>query len=978
MAQIRKIVRENPLSNFRQVAPDGGGAFRFLAQGLNALYDRVAPVATDIMTERGAEAGRQEARKRFGETKGLVSEPISESQQIANDAMSAIGKGKNLQYREAIASIESAGSGGYRAIGARHPKLGRALGKYQIMEANIGPWSQEVLGRTVSADEFLASDDIQDQIFDAKFGGYVERFGEAGAAQAWFAGPGGVGKNSRKDVHGTTVGVYGQKFMAAMGQSGTVSTQGNSEPSVMIRGSNGELEARLYSPYSGEILQAHNAAAQVAYVSEVYNKGLSDIMQMSSQYIANPEGFAAAAQSYVDQIVDAAPQDYKSEIRGVLEKEMVRRQLGIMEEKQRDIRNRANNSSAALVERWSTTLEDAIVSGDETAIKEAEAALDGVLQAREALPGVHWTEEQSANVFIKTRRAAEASRERKRREATAESRDHLNLIIRGAKNGASVKDEEMAFDPQVMADHPELAREAQAFLALRDDMPEFLEMTPSEQAQAVARMAAEEVAEEWQLDIVDAARTVAAANQKAWDDDPAARAFEVMKSDPPPALPNLTPDEPEKFVRALTDRRDYMNDLFEKGYTDTRAYLTKEEAESIQSFMGAETPPELRAAMADAIVGGFGEDAVRVFDEIDADDVTMFVGKMMSLGGNPTLAATILRGQQMMAEGLVRVPPKADQVGQFSRAAANAFKGVPGAIAAQSEVMAAAQAIYAADPAARTIEPTSDAATELMAKAVQTALGQAKNKRGQLTGGVQKVMDHDTLLPIGVSGEDLDAAIRKSMRGLPHEGKGFAAGMANMGAALLGSFTTDDAAWTAATAREGFEGGPPLYNGKPIPPKYVGDGNIRIVPAAGNLYRMEIISGSSVLNAEDADGNVFFFDPKKLMEAENSSRPKTSLPLEPFDSAKHQPRDNKDGTFSTEIEITNDAPDGGYWNIPSLWFRKDGTSVQMTDEQAQIFAKKYEEVSGKKFPRFATVKEAEDYAKKRSARGGASTGGLAE
>lgn len=121
-----------------------------------------------------------------------------------------------LSYRDAIASIESAGSGDYSAVGPRHERMGRALGRYQIMESNIAPWSREALGREVSIDEFMSNPAIQDAIFDHKFGGYVERFGPEGAAQAWFAGPGGVGKTGRKDVLGTSVGDYTLKFRNAL------------------------------------------------------------------------------------------------------------------------------------------------------------------------------------------------------------------------------------------------------------------------------------------------------------------------------------------------------------------------------------------------------------------------------------------------------------------------------------------------------------------------------------------------------------------------------------------------------------------------------------------------------------------------------------------------------------------------------------------------------------------------------------------
>src|SRR5690606_31403652 len=128
------------------------------------------------------------------------------------DALTVGGSGP-VAYREAIASIESRGSGDYSAIGPRHPRLGRALGRYQIMEANIGPWSQKHLGRRVSVAEFMASEAIQDAIFDGEFGEYVEKFGLEGAAQAWFGGADSVGKTGRKDVLGTSVGGYGQKFL---------------------------------------------------------------------------------------------------------------------------------------------------------------------------------------------------------------------------------------------------------------------------------------------------------------------------------------------------------------------------------------------------------------------------------------------------------------------------------------------------------------------------------------------------------------------------------------------------------------------------------------------------------------------------------------------------------------------------------------------------------------------------------------------
>ena len=126
------------------------------------------------------------------------------------------------QRRNAIASIESAGSGDYAALGPRigGPQGGdRAYGRYQIMGKNIPVWSKEVLGRAVTPDEFMADPKLQDAIFDKKFGDYVAKHGEENAAQAWFGGEGSIGNVDLKDVLGTNVGGYGKKYLAALGQA---------------------------------------------------------------------------------------------------------------------------------------------------------------------------------------------------------------------------------------------------------------------------------------------------------------------------------------------------------------------------------------------------------------------------------------------------------------------------------------------------------------------------------------------------------------------------------------------------------------------------------------------------------------------------------------------------------------------------------------------------------------------------------------
>lgn len=191
-----------------------------IGEGLNALGSGIVAGVMNRRANKAEDEGRASADTVF---KSAMQGQLAS--QIMGTAPSSMGinpasggaSGGSGSYRDAIASIESAGSGDYKAVGPTHPKMGRALGRYQIMEANIGPWSREVLGREVSPDEFMANSELQDAIFDGKFNSYVQKFGPEGAAQAWFAGPGGVGKTNRKDSLGTDVGTYGRKFMIALG-----------------------------------------------------------------------------------------------------------------------------------------------------------------------------------------------------------------------------------------------------------------------------------------------------------------------------------------------------------------------------------------------------------------------------------------------------------------------------------------------------------------------------------------------------------------------------------------------------------------------------------------------------------------------------------------------------------------------------------------------------------------------------------------
>jgi hypothetical protein len=76
-----------------------------------------------------------------------------------------------------------------------------------------------VLGKPMTAQEFLANPQAQDAVFKAKFGQYTQQYGSPQAAsRAWFAGPNGMNNPNARDVNGVTVAQYEGKFNQGYGQ----------------------------------------------------------------------------------------------------------------------------------------------------------------------------------------------------------------------------------------------------------------------------------------------------------------------------------------------------------------------------------------------------------------------------------------------------------------------------------------------------------------------------------------------------------------------------------------------------------------------------------------------------------------------------------------------------------------------------------------------------------------------------------------
>jgi len=137
----------------------------------------------------------------------------------ADSPMSAVGGDPWSARSAAIAGIESGGAKNpYSLLGAVTRTGDRALGKYQVMGANVPEWTAAATGKAMTPEQFLASPEAQEAVFKNRFGGYVDKYGEEGAAKAWYAGEKGMKNPNATDIHGRlTVSGYGKDYLKRLG-----------------------------------------------------------------------------------------------------------------------------------------------------------------------------------------------------------------------------------------------------------------------------------------------------------------------------------------------------------------------------------------------------------------------------------------------------------------------------------------------------------------------------------------------------------------------------------------------------------------------------------------------------------------------------------------------------------------------------------------------------------------------------------------
>jgi hypothetical protein len=876
MATIRRIVSSGAISDFRQSAPAAGGGFRLLAEGFDALYDRVLPQAISEETAKGAQLGRDLAKQQFG------GQQVYGSTMGGHDHSVHAGQthGEWLKYSnagairndpldpkliDAMSFVSGMGitmdvvSGGQESN-----KPGEGTGSTRHNHGQSADVDFYKDGRKLDWNNPADLPLLKEIVSTAKSRGVTGigagddymgpgRFHVGfGAPAVW--GAGGKSANAPSWLVEAYNGAPGGPVSKS--SSGTPEAAMAFAPTTM-RDADGNLVSKLYDPSSDPIKQAFNLAAGADYQSQVFLQSTTDLMGMRQQFALDPDGFMQAAEGYLEGIVEKAPTLFQQDIRAGLAQEVQRSFLGLLDDQHRDIQQRSANSNQALVSRYSDDLASAIAGGDPKEIAGAQEKLSATLAVRERLPGLAWTPEQSANAVADAQQAGQSRIQKQRDDQSAGWKKTISTVIKAARAGLTAADEAILDDPMVQAMFPDEVREAMAFTTLRDQTPSLMRMPPKDQSAALSEMKPE-VQEDWEVDLWRAAEKAVADNAKALKEDPIKRLGEIFPEDPPPPMPDLT--NPEAIPDWLSARAVYAQRKTDEGFMPKPIYLSNEEAVAMGAAFGKEVPPEIKAEMAGAVVAAMGDGAAGFFKQIKTKDpVIPHVGAMMAKGGDPTVATEAMTGQSLLDQKVVPAP-SASAVEKGYSADLQAALGASSAMLPGMEgVRKTAIAIYAARVPANADDEMQ---ANVMTEAWQSALGQTTAVDGEtLLGGVQTVGGQPVLMPLGMAGADLEAAM------------GAAFGFKDMSAmetfgSIWGGAEPDLAIWQAA-------GGVPVLGGQPLDPSLWDEGEIVLTPMGGTKYMLSVKRGDSLQDAgvQGQDPAMpFIFDAEALIAAAQATK----------------------------------------------------------------------------------------------------------
>lgn len=105
-----------------------------------------------------------------------------------------------------------------------------AIGRYQVMPYNVGPWTAKYYGKRLTPEQFRYNRAAQDAVVRGVLGSYVKQYGYRGAASAWYSGNPNLHMSTRAQPGGPSIKGYVDSVMnrAATYRGGSTTGSGTS------------------------------------------------------------------------------------------------------------------------------------------------------------------------------------------------------------------------------------------------------------------------------------------------------------------------------------------------------------------------------------------------------------------------------------------------------------------------------------------------------------------------------------------------------------------------------------------------------------------------------------------------------------------------------------------------------------------------------------------------------------------------------
>lgn len=164
-----------------------------------------------------------------------------------------------------------------------------AVGKYQVMKANIPSWSKAALGYSITWQQFRDSPSLQEKIVRHRMKGYYDKYGFRGAASAWYSGNPKLSESTRAQPGGPSIkGYVDSVYNRALKAPSNVSRSGGSSSSAAAsRGTEAAPKTRKETAESygftqtlldsvPELKKLFDKAVKGGWTAEKFQAGLRD------------------------------------------------------------------------------------------------------------------------------------------------------------------------------------------------------------------------------------------------------------------------------------------------------------------------------------------------------------------------------------------------------------------------------------------------------------------------------------------------------------------------------------------------------------------------------------------------------------------------------------------------------------------------------------------------------------------------------